>query len=159
MTLFETLGSLFIALIVFTGSAYMISKAIDNDKISRAQQNLSTFRLDIKNLYAGASDFTGLTTDVAVKNEIVPDNMLKSNGDVRNVWNGAVTVAAGATPTTFTITHNEVPKYACAKLATFQVGSWVSISVNGFEISQASGMLRAISDRLGDTNTIIFTSN
>lgn len=159
MTLFETLGSLFIALIVFTGSAYMISKAIDNDKISRAQQNLSTFRLDLKNLSAGAPDFNGLTTELAVKNEVVPDNMLKSNGDVRNVWNGAVTVAVGTTPTTFTITHNGVPKYACVKLATFQAGSWVSITVNGVDIDQSSGMLAAISEQLAESNTIIFTSN
>ncbi|NDV23128.1 type 4 pilus major pilin [Desulfovibrio sp. JC022] len=159
MTLLETLGALLIGLIVLGGSGYMISKGIDNDKIAKAEQNLSTFRLDIKNLYQGEPDFNGLTTDIAVTNEAVPDGMIKSSGEVRNVWNGAVTVAAGTDPTTFTITHNSVPEYACVKLATFQAGSWVSVTVNGVVIQQASGMVAAITNQLATTNTIVFTSN
>ena len=159
MTLFETLGSLLIALIVFGGSAYMISKSMDNDKISTAEQNLSTFRLDLKQLYAGEPDFTDITTDIAVKNKIVPDSMLKSSGEIRNAWNGAVTVAEGTDATTFTITHNKVPGYAWVKLATFQAGSWETITVNGVEINQASGMVAAITNQLATANIIVFTSN
>lgn len=159
MTLLETLGALLISLIVMGGSAYMISKGIDNDKISKAEQNLSTFRLDIKQLYSGEPDFSGLTTDIAVANKIVPNSMLKSTGEVRNVWNGAVTVATGTTPTTFTITHNNIPEYACVKLATFQAGSWESVKVNGVEINQSSGMVAAITNEVSATNTVIFTSN
>ncbi|WP_432737318.1 type 4 pilus major pilin [Maridesulfovibrio sp. FT414] len=159
MTLLETIGALLIGLIVLGGSGYMLSKGIDNDKIAKAEQNLSTFRLDVKNLYQGEPDFAGLTTDIAVTNEAVPDGMIKSSGEVRNVWNGAVAVAAGTDPTTFTITHNSVPEYACVKLATFQAGSWVSVTVNGVEIDQASGMVAAITEQLADTNTIVFTSN
>lgn len=159
MTLFETLGALLLGLIVFGGSAYMVSKSIDNSKISTAEQNLSTFRLDLKQFYNGEPDFTGISTELAVKNNIVPGNMLKSSGEIRNAWNGEVEVAVGTDPTTFTISEKNVPKYACVKLATFQAGSWESLSVNGVEISQESGMVKAISDQLSDSNTIVFTSN
>ncbi len=159
MTLLETVGALLIAAIVLGGSAFMLKKAIESDKVTSAQQNLSTFRLDIKNLYKGEPDFAGLTTSIAVTNKVVPDGMLKSSGDVRNVWNGDVAVAAGTDPTTFTITHNNVPEYACVKMATFQAESWEAITVNGVEITQGSGMVAAISEQLAETNTIVFTSN
>lgn len=159
MTLLETVGALLIAALVLGGSAFMIKKGIESDKVTSAQQNLSTFRLDVKNLYKGEPDFTGLTTEIAVTNKIVPDGMLKSGGTVRNVWNGDVTVAAGADPTTFTITHNNVPEYACVKMATFQAESWESITVNGVEITQGSGMVASISEQLSEANTIVFTSN
>ncbi|MFW5498422.1 MULTISPECIES: type 4 pilus major pilin [unclassified Maridesulfovibrio] len=157
MTLLETLSCLLIAILVVGGSILMTKKAIESDKINRAVQNLSTFRLDAKNLYKGEPDFTGLTTAVAVNNEIVPDEMLKSNGDVRNVWNGLVTLAAGADPTTFVITQNDIPKYACVKLA--RSGSWEALSINGVEIDLESGVISAINDNLQDSNTIVFTSN
>jgi len=159
MTLLETVGALLLTALVLGGSAFMIKKAIESHKVTSAQQNLSTFRLDVKNLCKGEPDFTGLTTAIAVKNKIVPDGMLKSGGTVRNGWNGNVDVAAGTDPTTFTITYNNVPEYACVKMASFQAESWESITVNGVEITQGSGMVAAISEQLSEANTIVFTSN
>jgi len=159
MTLLESVGALLLAVLVLGGSAFMIKKGIESYKVINAQQNLSTFRLDLKSACKGQPDFTGLTTAIAVSNKIVPDGMLKSGGTVRNVWNGDVTVAAGTDPTTFTITENGVPEYACLKMATFQAESWESITVNGVEITQGSGMVAAITEQLAESNTIVFTSN
>lgn len=158
-TLLETLGALLIGLIVLGSVGLMIAKAIENNKLSTAQQNLSTFRLEIKQLYTGEPDFTGLTTEIAVKNEVVPDGMIKSDDNVRNVWNGPVSVATGTKTTTFTLTYEDIPKYALVKMASFQSGSWEKVDVNGVEIDQGSGMVAAITDQLAEENTIIFTSN
>lgn len=157
MNLLELTGVLVIIAVLLGTTALRIKSGRENEMITTAQQNISTFKLEVKNLYKGEPDFTGLTTNIAVKNKIVPTSMVKGNGEVRNVWDGEVTVETGTDPSTYIITSNEIPEYACVKLATFE--SWKSLSVNGVEITQGSGMVAAITGQLQDSNTIAFTSD
>lgn len=155
----ESIGTLLFYLIMVAGIGVLFASLFAGSNLSKTEQQLSTLRMQVKQLYTSAPDYSGLTSEIAIKAGVVPANMIKSNGEIRNVWNGLVTVAAGTDPNTFTITIQGVPKEDCAKLGSYQSSSWISIQLNGSEIEQNNGMVAALTTQATDTNTIIFTSN
>ncbi len=88
----------------------------------------------------------------------MPQAINKSNG-IKNGWNGDVSLAPGTDPNTFSIQYELVPKDSCTRLASYQAGSWVNVTVNGTVVAQGSGMVSAIANVAAATNTIIFLSN
>ena len=156
--LVESMGSLIIYLIMIGACGWLISSVMENSDLSNTEQALNTLRMNVKQVYTSASDYSGLTTQTAREAGIIPADMIKSNG-VRNVWNGDVTVVAGADPNTFIITFALVPEDMCVKLATYQLGSWSDVQVNGVSVNQDTGTIAAIIAQQTTSNSLAFTSN
>lgn len=153
----EVLGAILFVLIMIAASGVNFTSLFSSNNLADTEQALATLRMQIKQLYTSSPDYTGLTTASANKSGIIPNKMIKSNG-VRDVWNGAVTIEAGANPNTFVISLAEVPQEACTKLATYQSGSWVDVKVNGSTLSQ-NAIVSDAANQCTDTNTLAFTSN
>ncbi len=154
----EGMGAMLFYLIMLAAAGGLVYALLSGSKLSSAEQSLNTLRLNVKQLYSSASDYSGLSNAVAQKAGIVPQAINKSNG-IKNDWNGDITLSPGTDPNTFEIEYKLISKDACTRFASYQAGSWVSVTVNGTVIPQDSGMVSSIANVVKDSNTIIFLSN
>lgn len=155
----ESMSGIIFYLVMLAAAGILIAFLFRSSNLSSAEQSLSSLRLQVKQLYAGSGDYSGLDTDLAVRAGVVPATMIRSDGTVKNAWNGAVTISAGSDTSTFVISFAGVPKDAAVKLATYQTGSWVDVSVNSTSVGSSGNMVSAVSAQVADTNTVAFTSN
>lgn len=84
-------------------------------------QHLSVMSTGIKNLYATAKSFTGISNQVLLNAKLFPDDMRVNStaaAGVSNVWEGTIDVAAATPVSKYTITYTGVPAAECAKLST-----------------------------------------
>jgi len=137
-TLLEMMMVIVISLLMMAGVFGLVSMATGNSKIKDAKQNVATLRVGIQNLYSDQKHFyTGLDNAVIKQSKVVPDKMIKSGGNIKNVWNDDVTVAPlSGDITSFTIEYKGVPEDACIKMAT--VNGFDKISVGGTEVANVS---------------------
>lgn len=155
----EFMGGMGIYLIMAAAIGVLLFFLFSGTNLSTMTQGLSTMRLQTKQLYTGSGDYVGLDTELAINTGIIPDSLVKSGGEVKNVWNGDVTIETGDDPNTFVITNELVPKESATKFATFQVGSWVDVIVNGTSVGSAENIVAAVAAVATETNTISFISN
>ncbi|MCT4625662.1 type 4 pilus major pilin [Halodesulfovibrio sp.] len=156
-TMVEIVIALIIGLVALASIGLGVASALENMKIGDTESEISTLRMQTKQLYKSSPDYTGLNNAIAEKAGVIPDSMLKSNG-IRNSWNGNVSVVTGDDPNTFVLTLEAIPLNACVKLATFQNGSWKEVSVNGSSISQ-DNIVSEAAGQCDDENTLAFTSD
>jgi len=156
----EVMIAIFIALIMLGGVFAYVTMAMQGSKISTAQTNLSTIRMNVRKLYTGQPNFSGLDTSTANGAGVFPEGMTSGSGP-KNAWNGDVSVSAASDPTQFEIVYNNVPEEPCVELAKFGYGSWESVSVGGSSISQTGGgsVSDAVSACASGGNSITYTSN
>ena len=119
---FGAMGTMIFYLLMIGAMGYIIFALMSGSKLSEAEQSLTTLRLNVKHLYSSAPDYSDLSNTVIQNNGIVPQPINKSNG-IMNGWNGAITVTTGTDPNTFHIQYANVPREACAKLASSQTSS------------------------------------
>lgn len=152
--------AIFVGLIMMAGIFGLVKIALSGSKVQTAQNNISTVRTSVQQLFAGQPDYTGLTTDLARQSGMLPSEMVTGSNNVENAWAGSVSLSEGSTSSTFTIEYDGVPEEACVKLAPFGYGSWAEVTVGGSSISQSGGT--AVSDAVsacsGDSNTVVFES-
>ncbi len=133
LSIIETVIAIIIGLIVIAGVFVLVGRAFSGNKISSAEQDILALRTNVKQLYAGQANFTGLANSVVVNGKLVPNDMLNGTSIV-DQWNGAVTVTPDAVVTSFDITLTNVPTAACVQLATFAAGQWVDVTVGGTQV-------------------------
>lgn len=148
----ETMIAIVIGLMMVAGASVLIRGAFSNWKLNTAEQNITLLRNGVQQLYSGQPDYTGLSNTIGKNADLFASTMLKG-GNVKNTWNGDVTIGAdSANSTLFTITSASVPKEACIKLSTF--GSWSSVKVGSTTVTNVS----TASNACGDVNSLTFTS-
>lgn len=81
-------------------------------------QHLSVISTGVKNLYATAKSFTGISNQVLLNAKLIPDDMRVAGDVISNVWEGTVKVAVADPVSKYTITYTGVPAAECAKLST-----------------------------------------
>lgn len=155
----ENLAGLIFYLVMLAAAGILLVTLFSGSELSSAEQGLSTIRLQTRQLYTGSGDYEGLDTDTAVTAGVIPGSMVKSDGSVKNPWNGEVTVAEGQEAGTFVITFAGVPKDAVVKLAGYQSGSWLDVAVNDVSLMEAGNLVSAASANAEESNIIAFTSN
>lgn len=150
--------AIFVGLIMMAGIFGLVQITLSNSKVQKAQNNITTIRSSIQQLFAGQPDYSGLTADLARQAGTFPPEMVTSSNDVKNAWNGAVSLSTGSSTTNFEIQYDDVPQDACIKLAPFGYGTWESVKVGGTSISQSGGggVSDAVSACSGDSNSIVF---
>lgn len=153
---FEMSGSMLLYLIMMAAAAVLVYSLMSSSKLASTNQGLMSLRLQIQQLYSGGSDYAGLDNDLALKSGLVPKSFVRG-AKMQTPWGGDVVLSASSDGTSFAISLSEIPQEECTKLATSQLDSWSSVSVNGTPIEKATGASSAARS-CNDSNTIVFTS-
>ncbi len=165
-TMIEMAGVLAIIGALTAGSLGLYYMAMSRFKTSNAVQEISAIYSGMKDYYMGQADYgSGNINGILINAEIFPASMVKGGTNVRNPWNGTVSVSADSANGTFTITYAAVPDAACTKLATLDLGSTATsglqdVVVNGTAMTLPSTVSQAASRCVnGDSNSIALTFN
>ena len=168
----EMLGVLAIIGVLSVGGIAGYSKAMAKFKLSKAMDQVSNVVTNIRTLYSGQPNYSGLTTSVAIQMGAIGAEMLNGVSPTTasvayNAFNGGVTVTASNSNRTFTVTFEGLGKEACVSLMTSDWGSGsgsglVSIGKKGAALgTTASGTLpvglataATNCNTAGDTNSV-----
>ena len=169
----EMLGVLAIIGVLSVGGIAGYSKAMAKFKLSKAMDQVSTVVTNIRTLYSGQPNYTGLDTSVAIKMGAIPTEMLNGQSPTTasvayNAFNGLVTVVSGNsfsgdTNRTFTVTFEGLGKEACVALASadWGFGSGTGLVHIGSKTTTHGGtatlsMAEAarLCNQVGDTNSV-----
>lgn len=154
-TLIETIIVLIIAIVVIGGAAKMASKGFSSSKLADTEQNLLVMRADIQGMFTSSNDYTGLDNSLVIKAGLAPKSFIKANALV-NAWGGDINIATDASNASWSIEFTNIPQEECTKLAVFQPDAWLSVSVNGSDVS--GGDVSAATSSCGESNTITFVT-
>ena len=147
----EMLGVLAIIGVLSVGGIAGYSKAMAKFKLSKAMDQVSNVVTNIRTLYSGQPNYSGLTTTVAIQMGAIGAEMLNgkkttSASEAFNAFNGGVYVAASTGTNagqSFFVTFTGLGKEACVALSTADWGSGsgsglVSVSVGGTKADAAA---------------------
>ena len=127
-SLLEVIAYLGIAAIVVLGAVSMLGSAFSNAQSNRTIEELVSIRTGIKRLYMGQSVSYGTENinSQAIKARILPATLAVNANEIKNAWNGAVTII-GVT-TGFDIKYAGVPQDACVTILSGTTG-WTKVKV------------------------------
>ena len=142
-SLLEVIAYLGIAAIVVLGAVSMLGSAFSNAQSNRTIEELVSIRTGVKRLYMGQAASYGAVSinEQAIKARILPATLAVDGNNVKNAWNGAVTIT-GAT-SNFEIKYVGVPLESCITILSGSSG-WNKVKVGAtndivtFPISPAS---------------------
>jgi hypothetical protein len=129
----QVIGATIIGLLVLAIGAGLIASGLGSARVSNGLQEMQTLVSNLRSTFNGR--YAGITTAVLDSTSVVPPSMRVAAGVYSNTWGGAVTVAPGATTTTFSVTSTGIPTDACSKLSDKFGGDAstgvISLSING----------------------------
>ena len=150
----EMLGVLAIIGVLSVGGIAGYSKAMNKYKINKTTDQVSMLVANIRTLFSSQGNYTGLSNGAAIRFGVVPNDMYSasskgtyaSNYDIKNAFNGSVTITADAARSgqtsvkdAFIIEYNGMSEEACITVAT---GDWGSGQASGL-IGIAAGVVTA----------------
>lgn len=140
----EMLGVLAIIGVLSVGGIAGYSKAMTKFKINKTMDQVSMLVANIRTLYSGQRNYSGLTNTTAVGFGIIPNEMYSSTSKIVNAFNGEVIIAAvdslTATSGTkankaFQIVYNGLSREACVTIGTSDWGSGAASGLEGIFLS------------------------
>lgn len=135
--------------------AWGANKVLNMYRTTKTQENLLILRMQIQQLFSGASDYSGLDNGMAIKAGLVPQAFVKGD-NLFNAWGGAITLSPDSGNAAFTLSFEEIPQEECTRLATYQPDAWLTVSVNG---NEASGKdVASIANSCTTSNSLIYTA-
>jgi len=144
-SMIEMLGVLAIIGVLSVGGIAGYSKAMTKYKTNKIKDQVSTIVANLRTLYTQQVSYAGLNNKTAIQMDIIPEDMIVTNGDGRlvNPFNGSVFIGSGRLGTSvtgtdndnkaFVIEYNGLPRAACVDLATGDWGSGSSSGVMGIK--------------------------
>ena len=141
----EMLGVLAIIGVLSVGGIAGYSKAMAKFKTSKALDQVSTTVANVRTLYSGQPNYSGLTTAIAIQMGAIGAEMLSgqsptSASTAYNAFNGSVTISAttvsGRKNAGFELVFSGLSKEACVQMAS---SDWGSGSGSGLVSVQAGG--------------------
>lgn len=98
-------------------AAFIVYPKVQSSQRSQAESNnIATIQAGVKALYSSTSNYTGLTTSVAIQSKLFPDNMLNGSTNLASSsFRGDVTVGSS-----FIISYYGVPPAECTKIMTVE---------------------------------------
>ena len=139
----EMLGVLAIIGVLSVGGIAGYSKAMAKFKTSKALDQVSTTVANVRTLYSGQPNYSGLTTAIAIQMGAIGAEMLSgqsptSASTAYNAFNGSVTISAttvsGRKNAGFELVFSGLSKEACVQMAS---SNWGSGSSSGLVSVQA----------------------
>ena len=160
VTLLETILVLSLISIIMISGLNLYQNASESSKTNEAIREITSLSTQVRALYASASDYEDITMEIVESAGAVPKGMkVDSSGNAYNTFNGKVSVeatensATGASDAWFNIVYNDVPKGACYKIVTSDVGAE---EING-EASPLNPADAADACQDSNNNTITFS--
>jgi hypothetical protein len=158
----STMIAIVVGLIMMAGIFAVVDQSMDSSKLTSAQQEITMIRMNIRQLCSGMGSYTGLSDTLAESAGVFPSSMEKAS-EIKNPWNGAVSVGVLTDTTLFSITYEDVPQASCIKLATYD--SWEAVTAAGAstdlpsDSASISSVAAAATACSSDLNTMTFYSN
>lgn len=146
----EMLGVLAIIGVLSIGGIAGYSKAMTKFKISKSMDQVSMIVANVRTMYAGQRNYSGLDNKSAISYGFIPSEMNVGNsaGDMTNSFAGSVLIkeakynnTAGAA---FTIVYNGLGQEACITIATSDWGSGSSSGLVGMKVAGATQAITEI---------------
>ena len=144
----EMLGVLAIIGVLSVGGIAGYSKAMAKFKLTKAMDQVSQTVTNIRTLYSGQPNYSGLDTTTAIRMGAIGAEMLGGSDAATatvayNAFNGNVYVAANAGAQSFRVVFTGLGKEACVALSTADWGSGsgsglVMVGVQGTVVASAS---------------------
>jgi type II secretory pathway pseudopilin PulG len=160
LTLIEATMVLAIATVVVAGVLVFYSQSNTNSKVNEVMGQLNAIQSGVRSAYSGAGDYTGLDNAAIIGARVLPNKMIAGT-NIRHALNGAVTIAsadvAGGTANAFTVAIASVPRDACIRIMTMDMGSGVydlttTVSGAGTALASQAGTYRPRTPVEANTN-------
>jgi type II secretory pathway pseudopilin PulG len=123
VTLIEAVLYISIALALIVGGLVFFQQASLAQRVNSAVRNISAVASETRGLYQSSSNFSGFTQSTLVNAGAVPSSIVTSTGGLQNEWGGPILGEAanvdGTANDGFSVTYENVPLAACARLATY----------------------------------------
>ena len=141
LTLIEAAMVLVILALVVGGVMLYYQSANQSRQISEAQAQLASMQQSVRSWSSGQYGYDGLT--VATLRDYLPAKTVSTDGNtLRHAFGGTGNITGDSASGTFTITLNSIPRDACVKLATVDMGrALVRVTANG-NASEGQAMTR-----------------
>jgi len=148
-TLTEVLLVLGLAAIIIIIIFMSYPKVRASQQVEAESKNIAAMQAGARSLYSSTANYAGLTNEIAIKANIIPDNMLQNSdgSTILNAWKGDVTIKSdgnthsGEDDSGFYIRYVRLMPEACSKLVTSVAGSFYEINVNGTTVKDSGGQL------------------
>lgn len=140
----EMLGVLAIIGVLSVGGIAGYSKAMTKFKINKSMDQISMLVANIRTLFSGQRNYSGLNNANAVSFGIIPNEMDGGGGVITNAFAGNVTIGTAAvdkgdTNAAFTIKYEGLGQEACVTMATSDWGSGSSSGLVNMSVSADGG--------------------
>lgn len=128
LALIEVAMVLGIAAIVVAGAMFYFANANENSRTNEASGLLSSIQEIVRTAHQGQGSYTGLNTALVANNPMLPNKYrvgaLGSATGINSPFGQSVTVAVVTANTgQFDVTFNRVPRSACMRMATMDLGT------------------------------------
>lgn len=143
-----TLIAVIVTLLLIVVAVVIGEQLFSASSAGNAVSELESIRNNVKSLFAGAPNYTGLTNAVLEQAGLMPTNMMSgTSGQGQDVdsWGGDVTIAEDANPAQFDVTFAGVPTSACSQLASYAAGNLLSVEINGTALTLPVAPAAAVS--------------
>ena len=135
----EMLGVLAIIGVLSVGGIAGYSKAMTKFKINKSMDQISMLVANIRTLFSGQRNYSGLDNTNAIKFGIIPGEMDGGGAVITNAFAGKVTIATATvntnTDAAFTIKYEGLGREACVTMATSDWGSGSSSGLVDMTVS------------------------
>ncbi len=131
-SMIEMLGVLAIIGVLSVGGIAGYSKAMNKYKVNAVADQMAMIVTNIRTLYAQQRDYNSLTTDIAIKMGVIPDDIIEVSSDgkksVVNSYGGGVHIIASdlkdsGDDKAFIVEYNGISRDACVNLSTSDWGT------------------------------------
>lgn len=148
----EMLGVLAIIGVLSVGGIAGYSKAMTKFKISKSMDQVSMLVANIRTLYSGQKDYSGLTDETAITYGIIPSEMVNGTA-ITNAFAGTVLIGAveGDDNKDFYLIYTGLGKEACVALSTADWGGGSSSGLVGMSVSSTAIAAGKTADFSGTT--------
>ena len=154
----EMLGVLAIIGVLSVGGISGYSKAMTKFKITKTFDQVSMTVANIRTLYSGQRNYSGLATNLALKMGVVPAEMEgASTGTLVNAFQGTVTIGSAnfnsQTASAFYISYGNMGSEACVQIITSDWGSGASSGFVGLTVGAGTSGIATASVPAVTANT------
>lgn len=135
LTLVELILTLALAGLILFGIFSAYSSAKQSSNIKAESTGLQTLVAGVRSLYPGSPNYTGVGAAQLITAGKAPQSMVNGTA-LRNVWGGAITVAANATAG-FDVTYAAVPTSSCIEIITTVGPSFNVVAIGATTVKAA----------------------
>lgn len=130
-------------LILIGGALYYFTVFRADNDMNDALSDVSTVAGNVQSWYSGqGGNFAGLSNTAGISANVFPQSMV-NGANVTDPWGGAVTLQADASQG-FDVIFANVPADACNHLGTERLGSLLSVTINGTNMTPPNNTPAAV---------------